>query len=481
MDSEHRGDLDHTQATFKCKQQEFEGLVTIESNEEFEFLRTEIERRVKAMGQKFVHEQWWTAGIPITSTNKNKLNSRSVRSFKSVEKSYNAGGLEQWTQKRLSGLKKLWFNGRSGNREEVSIATTQADYKWSVSGRGVNRREINEGTETAGHGASTLQKMANGVVIVTDGLVKENRDESFSGGDEQEERNVIDGVNSHQNEKVHGKKMTKRDASAHEGSHVEWRKEDTREGSKSRPELRTNLEINQSAIRRVETNKNRMLKMKKKVQTGGSKNNAGMRDVGTNYYQGNNGSSNYLNNDANNAVAGHKFQNENPPSYNATISHLSASLLKSPRNAIKSARSNNNDGDDGDNTGVNGTREKLDDLRGRLKDYGVDKPHGYKAQSDLQKELFFGAEEKIAAVGSERRNEVVSEKGTGVVGERWVGVVGERWVGVVSEKGVGVVGDQSTKTLHSTSAKPSKKEVVKNWVWDRRGYPASECPTKSPF
>ena len=68
MDSDHLGDQSHQEATKKCIDMSFEGLVTIETDAEFDFLKAEIKRRVKESGQEFVHEQWWTAGIPITST-----------------------------------------------------------------------------------------------------------------------------------------------------------------------------------------------------------------------------------------------------------------------------------------------------------------------------------------------------------------------------------------------------------------------------
>ena len=37
-------------------------LVTVDDEDELEFVTREIRRRVTAAGQEFAHEQWWTAG-----------------------------------------------------------------------------------------------------------------------------------------------------------------------------------------------------------------------------------------------------------------------------------------------------------------------------------------------------------------------------------------------------------------------------------
>jgi len=61
MDAARRQDLNYNDAKRRC----FElgsALVTVDTEEEFDFLKEEIRRRVIHSGQEFAHEQWWTAG-----------------------------------------------------------------------------------------------------------------------------------------------------------------------------------------------------------------------------------------------------------------------------------------------------------------------------------------------------------------------------------------------------------------------------------
>ena len=45
-----------------CYLQVSAGLVTVDSDAEFEFIKREVRRRVTLAGQELAHEQWWTAG-----------------------------------------------------------------------------------------------------------------------------------------------------------------------------------------------------------------------------------------------------------------------------------------------------------------------------------------------------------------------------------------------------------------------------------
>ena len=56
-------DLSRDSAAIECSNSADDAtLVTIDSEDELEFLAREIKRRVTAAGQEFAHEQWWTAG-----------------------------------------------------------------------------------------------------------------------------------------------------------------------------------------------------------------------------------------------------------------------------------------------------------------------------------------------------------------------------------------------------------------------------------
>jgi len=63
MDEYRQLDLSRDGAARECSRRAGDAsLVTIDSEEELEFLATEIRRRVTAAGQELAHEQWWTAG-----------------------------------------------------------------------------------------------------------------------------------------------------------------------------------------------------------------------------------------------------------------------------------------------------------------------------------------------------------------------------------------------------------------------------------
>ena len=61
MDVSRRQDLSRDDAMQRC-QELGTNLVTVETEEEFDFIRREIRSRVTSAGQEFAHEQWWTAG-----------------------------------------------------------------------------------------------------------------------------------------------------------------------------------------------------------------------------------------------------------------------------------------------------------------------------------------------------------------------------------------------------------------------------------
>jgi len=62
MDSGRLQDLNHEDASRTCRRLNAQ-LVSIDTDDEFEFLKREIRQRVTATGQEFAHEQWWTAGL----------------------------------------------------------------------------------------------------------------------------------------------------------------------------------------------------------------------------------------------------------------------------------------------------------------------------------------------------------------------------------------------------------------------------------
>ena len=64
MDDHRQLDLSREAAAKECSSRADDAsLVTIDSEEELEFLAREIKHRVTAAGQEFAHEQWWTAGM----------------------------------------------------------------------------------------------------------------------------------------------------------------------------------------------------------------------------------------------------------------------------------------------------------------------------------------------------------------------------------------------------------------------------------
>jgi len=63
MDDHRQLDLSRDAAAKHCSDlADDASLVTIDTEEEQEFLVTEIKRRVTEAGLEFAHEQWWTAG-----------------------------------------------------------------------------------------------------------------------------------------------------------------------------------------------------------------------------------------------------------------------------------------------------------------------------------------------------------------------------------------------------------------------------------
>ena len=61
MDADRGDDLNRDEAKRRCSELGT-NLVSIDTEDEFEFLKREIRRRVTSAGQEFAHEQWWTAG-----------------------------------------------------------------------------------------------------------------------------------------------------------------------------------------------------------------------------------------------------------------------------------------------------------------------------------------------------------------------------------------------------------------------------------
>jgi len=64
MDTGRRNDLSRDEAKRRC-QELGTGLLTVESDDEMEYIRRQIRQRVKYAGQEFAHEQWWTAGMVL--------------------------------------------------------------------------------------------------------------------------------------------------------------------------------------------------------------------------------------------------------------------------------------------------------------------------------------------------------------------------------------------------------------------------------
>ena len=63
MDEHRLLDLNRDAAARECsRHSEDATLISIDSEEELEFLTSEIRGRVVASGQEFAHEQWWTSG-----------------------------------------------------------------------------------------------------------------------------------------------------------------------------------------------------------------------------------------------------------------------------------------------------------------------------------------------------------------------------------------------------------------------------------
>ena len=63
MDEQRQLDLSRDAAADQCSSvADDASLVTVNDEEELDFLAAEIKRRVTAAGQEFAHEQWWTAG-----------------------------------------------------------------------------------------------------------------------------------------------------------------------------------------------------------------------------------------------------------------------------------------------------------------------------------------------------------------------------------------------------------------------------------
>jgi hypothetical protein len=61
MDAARGRDLVRAEAAAACRSVDAQ-LVTIDTEDEFEFLKKEIRQRVIGAGQEFAHERWWTAG-----------------------------------------------------------------------------------------------------------------------------------------------------------------------------------------------------------------------------------------------------------------------------------------------------------------------------------------------------------------------------------------------------------------------------------
>jgi len=61
MDASRRDDQSRDEAKRRCVELEA-NLATVDTDEEFEFIKREIKRRVQLAGQELAHEQWWTAG-----------------------------------------------------------------------------------------------------------------------------------------------------------------------------------------------------------------------------------------------------------------------------------------------------------------------------------------------------------------------------------------------------------------------------------
>ena len=61
MDPDRQQDLNHADAAGTCRRLNAQ-LVSVDTDDEFDFLRHEIRQRVEATGQRLGHERWWTSG-----------------------------------------------------------------------------------------------------------------------------------------------------------------------------------------------------------------------------------------------------------------------------------------------------------------------------------------------------------------------------------------------------------------------------------
>ena len=61
LDVERTSDETRNQAAHACRRMNAY-LASVETTEQFDFLKHEIETRVTLIGQEFAHEQWWTSG-----------------------------------------------------------------------------------------------------------------------------------------------------------------------------------------------------------------------------------------------------------------------------------------------------------------------------------------------------------------------------------------------------------------------------------
>jgi len=62
MDALRRHDLSRDDARRRCIGLDAR-LATVDTDDEFEFIKREIRRSVTLSGQELAHEQWWTGGI----------------------------------------------------------------------------------------------------------------------------------------------------------------------------------------------------------------------------------------------------------------------------------------------------------------------------------------------------------------------------------------------------------------------------------
>ena len=132
MDVGRRQDLNYYEAKQRCIQSGTSGLVTVDTDSEFEFLRKEIQRRVVSSGQEFAHEQWWTAGMAATSVEKAELDEgeskeKNLKTRRNSTSTWKKANKKPTTEDKanLSYIPWVWDSPGNPTGETVSLLDYQ--------------------------------------------------------------------------------------------------------------------------------------------------------------------------------------------------------------------------------------------------------------------------------------------------------------------------------------------------------------------